>query len=143
MPHPNGVGTHRVRFMAIRLPITMTPQTPVARLPLMTTDLDAVMRRVAHRCAVARVRSTQTTGRSHLRYRAGSPSAQPTTRDHPAPVADCLSSLSGAQRDSIQFAYYDGFTYPQVSQQLSANLAMIKQQIRDTISGLRGHRDVA
>jgi RNA polymerase sigma-70 factor (ECF subfamily) len=52
-------------------------------------------------------------------------------------VIDCLGSLTDAQRQCIQLAYYDGLTYAQVSERLSANLATIKSRMRDAIRGLR------
>jgi RNA polymerase sigma-70 factor (ECF subfamily) len=52
-------------------------------------------------------------------------------------VANCLDSLTDAQRECIQLAYYDGLTYFQVSERLSANLATIKSRMRDAIRGLR------
>ena len=39
------------------------------------------------------------------------------------------------QREAIQLAYYDGLTYAQVSERLSANLATIKSRMRDAIRG--------
>ena len=75
----------------------MTILTPVARLPLVTTELDSLLRQ----------------------------------------VADCLGSLTDAQRECIQLAYYDGLTYAQVSERLSANLATIKSRMREAIRGLR------
>ena len=58
-------------------------------------------------------------------------------RDERRQVADCLDSLTDAQRECIQLAYYDGLTYAQVSERLSANLATIKSRMRDAIRGLR------
>ena len=58
-------------------------------------------------------------------------------RDERRQVADCLDSLTDTQRESIQLAYYDGLTYVQVSERLSANLATIKSRMRDAIRGLR------
>ena len=52
-------------------------------------------------------------------------------------VTDCLGSLTDVQRECIQLAYYDGLTYVQVSERLSANLATIKSRMRDAIRGLR------
>ena len=52
-------------------------------------------------------------------------------------VADCLGALTDPQREAIQLAYYDGLTYAQVSERLSANLATIKSRMRDAIRGLR------
>jgi RNA polymerase sigma-70 factor (ECF subfamily) len=58
-------------------------------------------------------------------------------RDERRQVAQCLESLTEAQRECIQLAYYDGLTYTQVSERLSANLATIKSRMRDAIRGLR------
>jgi RNA polymerase sigma-70 factor (ECF subfamily) len=58
-------------------------------------------------------------------------------RDERRQVADCLDSLTDAQRECIQLAYYDGLTYAQVSERLSANLATIKSRMRDAIRRLR------
>ena len=58
-------------------------------------------------------------------------------RDERRQVADCLDSLTDAQRECLQLAYYDGLTYVQVSERLSANLATIKSRMRDAIRGLR------
>ena len=58
-------------------------------------------------------------------------------RDERQQVTDCLDSLTDVQRECIQLAYYDGLTYAQVSERLSANLATIKSRMRDAIRGLR------
>ena len=52
-------------------------------------------------------------------------------------MTDCLDSLTDVQRECIQLAYYDGLTYAQVSERLSANLATIKSRMRDALRGLR------
>ena len=52
-------------------------------------------------------------------------------------MTDCLGSLTDTQRECIQFAYYDGLTYVQVSERLAANLATMKSRMRDAIRGLR------
>ncbi|WP_457144096.1 sigma-70 family RNA polymerase sigma factor [Mycobacterium sp. URHB0021] len=187
----------------------MTISTAVARLPLVTTDLDGLLRQVArrdidaftsfydqtrarvfglvtrvlrdpgyseettqdiylqvwrtadsydpkagsplawlltlaHRRAVDRVRSEQAAGARESRYGAANvdpPSDQVADtvvlRDEHRQVTDCLESLTDAQRQAIQLAYYDGLTYVQVSERLSANLATIKSRMRDAIRGLR------
>jgi RNA polymerase sigma-70 factor (ECF subfamily) len=168
----------------------VTILAPVARLPLVSTDLDALLRQVAsrdvdafaifydrtrarvfglvtrvlrdpsydpsagsplawlltlaHRRAVDRVRSEQAASQRESRYGAANvdpPSDQVADsvilRDERRQVADCLDSLTDAQRECIQLAYYDGLTYAQVSERLSANLATIKSRMRDAIRGLR------
>jgi RNA polymerase sigma-70 factor (ECF subfamily) len=52
-------------------------------------------------------------------------------------VVACLDTLTDAQRECIQMAYYEGLTYVQVSTRLAANLATIKSRMRDAIRGLR------
>jgi len=99
---------------------------------------------LAHRRAVDRVRSEQAASQRESRYGAANvdpPSDQVAEsvilRDERQQVADCLGSLTDAQRECIQLAYYDGLTYVQVSERLSANLATIKSRMRDAIRGLR------
>ncbi len=99
---------------------------------------------LAHRRAVDRVRAEQAASQRESRYGA---TTVDTPADHVADavilhderrrVADCLDSLTDAQRQAIQLAYYDGLTYAQVSERLSANLATIKSRMRDGIRGLR------
>ncbi|MBN3510331.1 sigma-70 family RNA polymerase sigma factor [Mycolicibacterium nivoides] len=99
---------------------------------------------LAHRRAVDRVRAEQAASRRESRY--GASNVEPAvdhvadsviTRDEQRRVADCLSSLTEDQRECIHLAYYDGLTYSQVSQRLTANLATIKSRMRDAIRGLR------
>ncbi len=99
---------------------------------------------IAHRRAVDRVRSEQSASQRDARY--GAANVEPPS-DHVADsvirsderrqVTDCLGSLTDTQREAIQLAYYDGLTYVQVSERLSANLATIKSRMRDAIRGLR------
>ena len=99
---------------------------------------------VAHRRAVDRVRSEQAAGQRESRYGAANvelPSDHVADtvilRDERQQVTECLGSLTDVQREAIQLAYYDGLTYLQVSERLSANLATIKSRMRDAIRGLR------
>ena len=52
-------------------------------------------------------------------------------------VTACLGGLTDVQRECIELAYYQGLTYVQVSEKLSANLATIKSRMRDALRGLR------
>jgi RNA polymerase sigma-70 factor (ECF subfamily) len=99
---------------------------------------------VAHRRAVDRVRAEQAASQRESRYGAANvdPPADHVAdsvilRDERQQVTDCLDSLTDVQRECIQLAYYDGLTYAQVSERLSANLATIKSRMRDAIRGLR------
>ncbi len=99
---------------------------------------------LAHRRAVDRVRSEQAASTRESRY--GAASLEPPA-DHVADtvilseerrqVTDCLATLTDTQRECIQLAYYEGLTYAQVSERLSANLATVKSRMRDAIRGLR------
>ncbi len=99
---------------------------------------------LAHRRAVDRVRSEQAATQRESRY--GSATADTDTDyvsdavivgDEHRRVAACLDSLTDLQRECIKLAYYEGLTYAQVSEQLSANLATVKSRMRDGLRGLR------
>lgn len=99
---------------------------------------------LAHRRAVDRVRSEQAASQRESRYGAATVDV-PADRvaeavihlEERQQVTECLASLTDVQRECIQLAYYEGLTYVQVSQRLSANLATIKSRMRDAIRGLR------
>ncbi len=117
---------------------TADAYNPAAGSPL------AWLMTLAHRRAVDRVRSEQAASQRESRYGAANvepPSDQVADSvigsDERRQVADCLGSLTDTQREAIQLAYYDGLTYVQVSERLSANLATIKSRMRDAIRGLR------
>ncbi len=111
--------------------------------PALGTALSWLMT-LAHRRAVDRVRSEQAAGMRESRY--GAASAEPAAdivsdavivSDEQRRVAACLDGLTDRQRECIQLAYYDGLTYPQVSERLSANLATVKSRMRDGLRALR------
>jgi len=99
---------------------------------------------LAHRRAVDRVRSEQAATQRDSRY--GAVNAERAT-DHVSDavisseerrrVAACLDGLTDIQRECIDLAYYQGLTYVQVSERLSANLATVKSRMRDALRGLR------
>ena len=99
---------------------------------------------LAHRRAVDRVRSEQSASQRESRYGAANVEL-PADRvaesviqaDEQRQVVECLGSLTDPQRECIHLAYYEGLTYVQVSERLSANLATIKSRMRDGIRGLR------
>jgi len=111
---------------------------PAAGTPL------AWLMTLAHRRAVDRVRSEQSATQRDSRYGAANVEL-PADRvaeaviqlDEQRQVTECLASLTDPQRECIQLAYYEGLTYVQVSERLSANLATIKSRMRDGIRGLR------
>ncbi|BBZ31851.1 sigma-70 family RNA polymerase sigma factor [Mycolicibacterium confluentis] len=99
---------------------------------------------LAHRRAVDRVRSEEAGGKREARY--GAATVEPPVdavsesvlvRDERRQVVTCLDSLTDLQRECVELAYYDGLTYVQVSDRLSANLATIKSRMRDALRSLR------
>jgi|KBSMisStandDraft_5_1062788.scaffolds.fasta_scaffold856659_1 RNA polymerase sigma-70 factor (ECF subfamily) len=99
---------------------------------------------LAHRRAVDRVRAEQAAAQREFRY--GSATADRPAdvvadsailREERRQVAECLDTLTDAQRECIELAYYGGLTYAQVSERLSTNLATIKSRMRDALRGLR------
>jgi RNA polymerase sigma-70 factor (ECF subfamily) len=99
---------------------------------------------IAHRRAIDRVRTEQAGSRRESRY--GAANVEPDTdvvadsaiaRDERRRVAECLSSLTDAQRQCVELAYYDGLTYAEVSRRLTANLSTIKSRMRDALRALR------
>jgi RNA polymerase sigma-70 factor, ECF subfamily len=105
---------------------------------------------MAHRRAIDRVRAEQAGSRRESRYgsataeRAGDVVADSAiASDERRRVAECLDALTDPQRQCIELAYYEGLTYPEVSQRLAANLSTIKSRIRDALRGLRNCLDVS
>ncbi|TDX03655.1 MULTISPECIES: ECF RNA polymerase sigma factor SigK [Kribbella] len=99
---------------------------------------------IAHRRAVDRVRSEQAA--ADRTEQVGARSADVafdqvadtvTTRLEAEQVRRCLGSLTELQRESIELAYYNGYTYPEVAQQLGAKLPTIKARMRDGLIRLR------
>ena len=99
---------------------------------------------LAHRRAVDRVRAEHAACQRDARYGAA-------TADRPSDhvsdeviageerqrVAACMEGLTDLQRECLELAYYQGLTYVQVSERLSANLATVKSRMRDGLRGLR------
>jgi len=99
---------------------------------------------LAHRRAVDRVRSEQAASQRESRY--GAATVEPPddhvseaviSREERRRVVACLEGLTGLQRECIELAYYQGMTYREVSERLSANLATVKSRMRDALRGLR------
>ncbi|GFG73441.1 sigma-70 family RNA polymerase sigma factor [Mycobacterium botniense] len=99
---------------------------------------------MAHRRAVDRVRAEQAGSVRESRYGAVNldPSADVVAdsviaSDERRRVSECLNTLTDTQRQCIELAYYGGLTYPEVSQQLRANLSTIKSRMREALRSLR------
>ena len=99
---------------------------------------------LAHRRAVDRVRSEQAASQRDSRYGAATVERDSDhvidavlSTEERQRVTACLDGLTGVQRECIELAYYQGLTYVQVSERLSANLATVKSRMRDALRGLR------
>ena len=99
---------------------------------------------LAHRRAVDRVRAEQAATQRDSRYGAATlerPSDHVSdaviSSEERRRVVSCLDGLTDLQRECIELAYYQGMTYVQVSERLSANLATVKSRMRDGLRGLR------
>jgi RNA polymerase sigma-70 factor, ECF subfamily len=99
---------------------------------------------IAHRRAVDRVRSAQSSTERDTKV------AQATTTPAFDEVSEavlgnlereqvrrCLGSLTDLQRESVLLAYYQGYTYREVSHLLDCPLGTIKTRLRDGLIRLR------
>jgi RNA polymerase sigma-70 factor (ECF subfamily) len=102
---------------------------------------------IAHRRAVDRVRSESAGSRREQKVALDRDSDDDVaetvaaTLDHQR-VRRCLDGLTELQRESIQLAYYGGYTYPQVAQLLGVALSTVKTRIRDGLIRMRDCLDV-
>jgi RNA polymerase sigma-70 factor, ECF subfamily len=98
---------------------------------------------IAHRRAVDRVRSENACSRREEKVATD-------LADEPDDVAEvvaaemdrqrvrrCLAGLTELQRESIQLAYYGGYSYPEVAQLLGVALGTVKTRIRDGLIRMR------
>ena len=99
---------------------------------------------LAHRRAVDRVRSEQSGADRESHYGStnvdaafDSVSEEVTQRDDRRRVTECLGSLTELQRRSVELAYYRGFTYTEVAEELSSPLPTVKSRIRDGLKRLK------
>lgn len=99
---------------------------------------------IAHRRAVDRVRSAQSSADREARVAA-------TQQDRPFDVVSdevearferrqlrrCLDALTELQRESVGLAYYQGYTYREVAAVLQTPLGTVKTRLRDGLIRLR------
>ncbi|GGY09472.1 sigma-70 family RNA polymerase sigma factor [Streptomyces djakartensis] len=99
---------------------------------------------LAHRRAVDRVRSARAAGEREQReaLRANQPAFDMVTEEVEAGlerewVRRCLDRLTVLQRQSVTLAYYEGYTYREVAEQLSLPLGTVKTRMRDGLTRMR------
>ncbi|WP_426996383.1 ECF RNA polymerase sigma factor SigK [Pseudarthrobacter sp. N5] len=99
---------------------------------------------IAHRRAVDRVRSAQSSTDREARYGASSQdidhdsvSDAVSNRLEAEAVVRCLETLTETQRESVRLAYYGGLTYREVAEKLNAAVPTIKSRIRDGLIRLK------
>ncbi|MEU8664567.1 ECF RNA polymerase sigma factor SigK [Actinoplanes philippinensis] len=99
---------------------------------------------IAHRRAVDRVRSEQAAGDRVARVGAASVDTpydevadEVAVRLERQQVRHCLDVLTEVQRQAVTLAFYQGHSYPQVSELLRVPLPTVKSRMRDGLIRLR------
>lgn len=98
---------------------------------------------LAHRRAVDAVRHDQAATNRETRYDWSSgPDFDQVSEDvmislEHEQVRKCLDGLTDLQREAIQLAYFQGYTYAEAAQLLDANQATVKTRMRDGLIRLR------
>jgi RNA polymerase sigma-70 factor, ECF subfamily len=99
---------------------------------------------MAHRRAIDRVRSEQSSRdrTERIGHRDQTPAfdevaEQVEVRFEHDQVREALSALTGLQREAVELAYYQGYTYREVSELLDTPLGTIKTRMRDGLIRLR------
>ncbi|WP_433789821.1 ECF RNA polymerase sigma factor SigK [Actinoplanes sp. CA-252034] len=99
---------------------------------------------ITHRRAVDRVRSEQAAGDRVARVGAASVDTpydevadEVAMRLERQQVRHCLEALTEVQRQAVTLAFYQGHTYPQVSELLRVPLPTVKSRMRDGLIRLR------
>jgi RNA polymerase sigma-70 factor (ECF subfamily) len=105
---------------------------------------------IAHRRAVDKVRSTQSSTNREARYGATSQVIEHddvvdtvTGQMEAESVVQCLDTLTPTQQESIKMAYYGGLTYREVAEKLGAAVPTIKSRIRDGLLRLKSCLEVS
>jgi RNA polymerase sigma-70 factor (ECF subfamily) len=98
---------------------------------------------MTHRRAVDAVRSSESARVRERRVSAmedtvvDGPEEQAMAGAEREAVLRCLEALTPLQRESVQLAYYQGYSYPQVAALLDRPLPTIKTRMRDGLIRLR------
>ncbi|MCZ2404603.1 ECF RNA polymerase sigma factor SigK [Paenarthrobacter sp. Z7-10] len=105
---------------------------------------------IAHRRAVDKVRSTQSSTNREARYGATSQVIEHddvvdtvTGQMEAESVVQCLDTLTQTQQESVKLAYYGGLTYREVAEKLGAAVPTIKSRIRDGLLRLKNCLEVS
>src|SRR5829696_3919266 len=99
---------------------------------------------IAHRRAVDRVRSEEAHTRRDARYAVKVPVAPASVPETVIDELDrvrvrrALDVLTPVQRQSVELAYYGGYTHAEVASLLDLPLGTVKTRIRDALIRLRG-----
>ncbi len=99
---------------------------------------------LAHRRAVDKVRSEQSSTDREARYGAATQTIDHddvvdtvTQRLEAEGVVKCLDTLTATQQESVRLAYYGGLTYREVAEKLGVAVPTIKSRIRDGLLRLK------
>jgi RNA polymerase sigma-70 factor (ECF subfamily) len=102
---------------------------------------------IAHRRAVDRVRTENASSRREqkvapdLLVEEDVAEVVTASLDHQR-VRRCMDSLTELQRESINLAYYSGYSYPEVAKLLGVALGTVKTRIRDGLIRMRDCMEV-
>ena len=104
---------------------------------------------IAHRRAVDKVRSAQSSADREAKYGATSQSIEHdevadavSDRIDAESVVKCLATLTDTQQESVKLAYYGGLTYREVAEKLGAAVPTVKSRIRDGLLRLKSCLEV-
>ena len=103
---------------------------------------------IAHRRAVDAVRRNEASRKYEARtvvddVQHDGPGDGLLEREEQAQVRDCLQTLTDLQLESVQLAYYQGYTYSEVATLLDKPLPTIKTRMRDGLIRLRDCMEVS
>jgi RNA polymerase sigma-70 factor (ECF subfamily) len=103
---------------------------------------------IAHRRAVDAVRRNEASRKYESRtvvddVQHESPGDGLLAREEKQRVRDCLGTLTDLQLESVQLAYYNGYTYSEVATLLDKPLPTIKTRMRDGLIRLRDCMEVS
>ena len=103
---------------------------------------------IAHRRAVDAVRRNEASRKYEAKtvvddVQHDGPGDELLEREEQQQVRDCLKTLTDLQLESVQLAYYQGYTYSEVATLLDKPLPTIKTRMRDGLIRLRDCMEVA